>query len=102
MAYDGGIGPSREPRTAATTNQGRTVMLVSKVTCPKCKTVLKPTSPLESGKKVKCPKCKNDFTAAPDEEDKESAKNDKAAAPAKTKAKKPAAKKAEPAAEAKA
>ncbi len=38
-------------------------MLVSKLSCPKCKTVLRPAKPLQAGKKVKCPKCANDFTA---------------------------------------
>src|SRR5437868_10315152 len=38
-------------------------MFVSKLNCPKCKTVLRPAKPLPPGKRVKCPKCSNDFTA---------------------------------------
>ncbi len=38
-------------------------MLVSKVTCPECGTVLRPAKPLPVGKKVKCPKCSTLFTA---------------------------------------
>ena len=32
-------------------------MAVTKLTCPKCGTVLRPAKPLAEGKKVKCPKC---------------------------------------------
>jgi hypothetical protein len=38
-------------------------MSVSKLTCPECRTVLRPTKPLPVGKKVKCPKCGANFTA---------------------------------------
>jgi hypothetical protein len=49
-----------------------TAMLVSKLSCPKCKTVLRPAKPLPAGKKVKCPKCSNDFTAEEGNADKAS------------------------------
>ncbi len=39
-------------------------MAVSKLTCPKCGTVLRPAKPLPAGKKVKCPKCATLFAAA--------------------------------------
>ncbi len=39
-------------------------MAVSKLTCPKCATVLRPAKPLPAGKKVKCPKCGTVFAAA--------------------------------------
>lgn len=39
-------------------------MPVSKLTCPKCATVLRPAKPLPEGKKVKCPKCATVFGAA--------------------------------------
>ena len=39
-------------------------MAVTKLTCPKCETVLKPAKPLPEGKKVKCPKCATVFGAA--------------------------------------
>jgi hypothetical protein len=38
-------------------------MPVSKLTCPKCATVLRPAKPLPEGKKVKCPKCGTVFGA---------------------------------------
>jgi hypothetical protein len=41
-------------------------MAVSKLTCPECKTVLKPAKPLAPGKTVKCPECGSRFTAADD------------------------------------
>lgn len=41
-------------------------MLISKMTCPSCKRVLRPSKPLPEGKKVKCPQCGTDFTALPD------------------------------------
>lgn len=44
-------------------------MPVSKFTCPKCETVLRPAKPLPSGKRVTCPKCKAEFAVRdPDEE----------------------------------
>jgi predicted Zn finger-like uncharacterized protein len=33
-----------------------------RITCPDCKSVLKPAKPVPDGKKVKCPKCGNTFT----------------------------------------
>jgi hypothetical protein len=80
-------------------------MLVTKLCCPNCKTILRPAKPLPVGKKVKCPKCSNDFTAADGDADKPAAAagnaapaaKDKAAAAPKKKADKPAAKKAGPA-----
>lgn len=36
---------------------------VSKMTCPECKAVLRPTKPVPVGKKVTCPKCKGVFLA---------------------------------------
>jgi hypothetical protein len=44
-------------------------MPVAKLTCPKCKAVLKPSKPLPAGKPVKCPKCGHAFVT-PDEEPK--------------------------------
>jgi hypothetical protein len=38
-------------------------MPVAKLTCPECKTVLKPAKPLPEGKAVKCPECGARFTA---------------------------------------
>jgi hypothetical protein len=40
-------------------------MPVTKLTCPKCATVLKPAKPLPEGKKVKCPRCGTLFAAEP-------------------------------------
>ncbi len=37
-------------------------MATSRITCPDCKSVLKPARPVPDGKKVKCPKCGNLFT----------------------------------------
>jgi predicted Zn finger-like uncharacterized protein len=78
-------------------------MLVSKLTCPNCKTVLKPAKPLPAGKKVKCPKCSTDFTADEGDANKIDAAKTLAAAAAaaapggaKKKADKPAEKKPEP------
>jgi predicted Zn finger-like uncharacterized protein len=34
-----------------------------KIECPECETILRPTKPLQAGKKVKCPKCGNTFAA---------------------------------------
>jgi hypothetical protein len=74
----------------------RFAMPASKVSCPKCRVVLKPSKPLTVGKKVKCPKCANLFTVRPDDSDVQVAvptvpkgkTNPKPAAPVK--AKKPA------------
>lgn len=44
-------------------------MPATKVSCPRCKAVLKPSKPLPVGKKVKCPKCANLFTVKPDDSD---------------------------------
>jgi hypothetical protein len=38
-------------------------MTVAKLTCPECRTVLKPTKPLPEGKNVTCPKCGTIFAA---------------------------------------
>jgi DNA-directed RNA polymerase subunit M/transcription elongation factor TFIIS len=37
-------------------------MATSRITCPDCKSVLKPGKPIPDGKKVKCPKCSKIFT----------------------------------------
>lgn len=42
-------------------------MAVSKLICPECNAVLRPTKPLPAGKPVKCPQCGHRFTA-PEEE----------------------------------
>ncbi|MFL5241795.1 MAG: hypothetical protein ACJ8FY_06780 [Gemmataceae bacterium] len=44
-------------------------MPASKVSCPKCRAVLRPSKPLPVGKKVRCPKCANLFTVRPDDSD---------------------------------
>ncbi len=36
--------------------------MAARITCPDCKSVLKPAKPVPDGKKVKCPKCGNLFT----------------------------------------
>src|SRR5450755_456592 len=41
-------------------------MAVTKLTCPECKTVLKPAKPVPAGKTVKCPECGSRFTATED------------------------------------
>ena len=52
-----------QPRSPITTNlPGRTIMATSRITCPDCRSVLKPARPLADGKKVKCPKCGKMFT----------------------------------------
>ncbi len=77
-------------------------MLVSKLTCPNCKTVLKPAKPLPAGKMVKCPKCSTNFTADEGDASKIDAAKTLAAAAAaapsgaKKKADKPAEKKPDP------
>jgi hypothetical protein len=74
-------------------------MAVAKLTCPKCKAVLRPARPVEEGKKVKCPKCTTVFAARAEEEEAIAAKPAAKGAPA---AKKPSsaapAKKGAPAA----
>jgi predicted Zn finger-like uncharacterized protein len=37
-------------------------MASTRITCPDCKSVLKPAKPVPDGKRVKCPKCGNMFT----------------------------------------
>jgi predicted Zn finger-like uncharacterized protein len=37
-------------------------MASERITCPDCKSVLKPAKPVPDGKKVRCPKCGNQFT----------------------------------------
>src|SRR5262245_17741925 len=39
-------------------------MLVSKIACPSCRTVLKTAQPLTAGKRVTCPKCGTPFAVA--------------------------------------
>ena len=78
-------------------------MAVTKITCPECKTVLRPAKPLPPGKTVKCPECGNRFTvseeepeapprkkAAPDGERRPKKSADPKAAPKKPAARKPA------------
>jgi hypothetical protein len=67
-------------------SQGDPSMTVSRLTCPACATVLKPTKPVPVGKKVKCPKCGEAFTA-----EEEAPRAPAAAAKSKPAAKKPAA-----------
>src|SRR5579884_545681 len=61
---------------------GRTGMAVSKLICPECKKVLKPTKPLPEGKKVTCPKCGANFAAKEPPPDPAAHPTKKAAAPA--------------------
>ncbi len=44
-------------------------MAVSKLTCPECKSVLRPAKPVPAGKTVKCPECGNRFTVGDEEPD---------------------------------
>ncbi len=37
-------------------------MASERITCPECKSVLRPAKPVPDGKKVRCPKCGNQFT----------------------------------------
>jgi predicted Zn finger-like uncharacterized protein len=69
-------------------------MLVSKLSCPKCKTVLRPAKPLPAGKKVKCPKCGTDFMAEQGDADKQPGVKDLAEAAVAAKKAKSAGKKA--------
>ncbi len=55
-------------------------MPVSKLTCPKCATVLRPAKPLPEGKKVKCPKCATLFAAVESAADAAAKKPEPAAA----------------------
>ena len=79
-------------------------MLVSKMACPICKTVLKPAKPLPGEKKVKCPKCATDFMASEGDVEKQPAQEAKAdpVPTPKKKAVKPVVPKAAPKVEAKA
>jgi predicted Zn finger-like uncharacterized protein len=70
-------------------------MAVSRITCPECKTVLKPTKPVPAGKTVKCPECGTRFNAA-EEAPTAPLKKPKAAVAAAPKPKKSADKKASP------
>ncbi|HEY7327816.1 MAG TPA: hypothetical protein VH592_09265 [Gemmataceae bacterium] len=38
-------------------------MATARLTCPDCKSALKPAKPVPDGKKIKCPKCGNVFTS---------------------------------------
>jgi predicted Zn finger-like uncharacterized protein len=71
------------------------------LTCPECRTVLRPNKPVAPGKKVKCPKCETVFAAPYDEVEeveeveevrpvKASAKKAASTKPAKKKEEKPA------------
>ena len=55
-------------------------MPLAKLTCPKCKAILKPAKPVPEGKTVKCPKCEEMFKAGG------KAAEEKAEAPVKKKA----------------
>jgi predicted Zn finger-like uncharacterized protein len=74
-------------------------MASSRITCPDCKSVLRPAKPVADGKKVKCPKCGNPFTTpglVEDEEEqprKKASKKKEKAAIKKAEAPKPAPKK---------
>src|SRR6185312_9670681 len=79
-------------------------MATARITCPDCKSVLRPAKPVPDGKKVKCPKCGNLFVTpgiVEDEEEPARAKGPakmapkKKAAIKKAGAPKPPAKKAE-------
>jgi hypothetical protein len=63
-------------------------MAVSKLICPECKKVLKPTKPLPEGKKVTCPKCGASFAAKEPPPDPAARQPKKAAAPRPTAVKK--------------
>jgi hypothetical protein len=58
-------------------------MAVSKLICPQCHKVLKPTKPLPEGKKVTCPKCGASFAAKEPPPDPAARQPKKAAAPAR-------------------
>jgi hypothetical protein len=58
-------------------------MTVSKLICPECKKVLKPTKPLPEGKKVTCPKCGANFPAKSPPLDPAARQPKKPAAPAR-------------------
>jgi hypothetical protein len=44
-------------------------MAVSRITCPECKSVLRPTKPVPAGKAVKCPECGARFSPGADAPD---------------------------------
>lgn len=44
-------------------------MALTKITCPHCKSDLKPPKPVPEGTRLKCPRCKQGFTAGQIEED---------------------------------
>ena len=79
-------------------------MAVTKLTCPECKSVLKPAKPLPAGKTVKCPECGNRFTSTeetpeiplkkPKKAASEKEPADAGSAPPKSPSKKPGDKKA--------
>ncbi len=60
--------------------------MAARITCPDCKSVLRPAKPVPDGKKVKCPKCGNLFTTpglVDDEEDRPRSKAPAQKAPKK-------------------
>ncbi|HKI30758.1 MAG TPA: hypothetical protein VKA46_02615 [Gemmataceae bacterium] len=63
-------------------------MPLAKLTCPKCRSTLKPAKPVPAGKMVKCPKCEEMFKAGGEAAEDEA---DAAKKPAAAVAKKPAA-----------
>src|SRR5262245_2835599 len=63
-------------------------MQLAKLTCPKCRAVLRPAKPVAEGKTVKCPKCEETFKAG--EEVAEDRAEAKAKKPAPAAAAKPA------------
>jgi len=61
--YDGKRLPSRPPSLTPRVPAEVSIMLLAKLTCPKCRAVLKPAKPVEQGKTIKCPKCEELFKA---------------------------------------
>jgi hypothetical protein len=54
-------------------------MAVSRITCPECKTVLRPAKPVPLGKAVKCPECGNRFAVSLETADEGAARKPKRA-----------------------
>src|SRR5262249_9153012 len=59
--YDGKRFHSRPPSLTPRVPAEVSIMLLAKLTCPRCRAVLKPAKPVESGKTIKCPKCEELF-----------------------------------------